>query len=105
MNYRPSTGRFIAAIILGLILGGILGEFLGFLLGWIGEVTGAGADNNLRILFVHPFDLDLGFADPAGFKLDLYMIKIRLGVGFRFNLASIIGMIGAIYVEKWSRNH
>ena len=104
MNRAP-TGRFVAAVVLGLVLGGILGEGLGFLFGWFGELAGAGWDNNLRNLFVKSvFDLDLGYSDPAGVKLDLNMLKFRFGFGFKFNLVSVLGMGLALYVEKWSRN-
>ena len=103
MNRAP-TGRFVAAIILGLVLGGILGEGLGFLFGWFGEMAGAGWDNNLRNLAVSGFNLDLGYSDPAGVKLDLNMLKFRFGFGFKFNLMSVLGMGLALYVEKWSRS-
>lgn len=100
---QSSTGRFAIAILLGLILGGIIGECGGFLLGWIGEITGAGWGNNLRTIMVRSFDLDLGYSDPAGIPIDLYLIKFRLGLGFKFNLASALGVVIALYIERWTR--
>ncbi len=101
MNRAP-TGRFVAAIVLGLLLGGILGECFGFFFGWVGELAGAGWDNNLRNLCVQSFDLDLGWANPL--KIDLNLVKFSLGLGIKFNLMSVLGMGLAVYVEKWSRS-
>ena len=39
-------------------------------------------------------------ASPA--VLDLYMIKLALGISFKFNVVSIIGMAISIYIMKWS---
>lgn len=100
---QNNTSRFLVAILLGLILGGVIGESLGFLFGWLGELTGAGWDNNMRAILTHSFDLDLGFDDPAGFPIDLYLLKFRLGLGLKFNLASLLGLAIALYIERWSR--
>jgi hypothetical protein len=102
---RNSLGRLILFIVLGLIIGGVLGECLGLLFGELGELMNAGGyDNIVRNFFVASFDLNLGFlgdkADPI--VINLYMIKLALGFGLKINVVSIVGMIVAIYIMKWS---
>ena len=50
------------------------------------------------------FDLNLGFlgdkANPV--IIDLYMVKFALGLGLKINVVSIVGMVLAIYIMKWS---
>ena len=90
-------------VVLGLILGGVLGESLGYLLGKIGEMSGGGADNPIRNFFVKALEIDLGYND-GGWALDLYLFKVRLGFGFKFNVVSLVGMGVALYMLKWWRN-
>jgi hypothetical protein len=66
-------------------------------------LTGAGWDNNLRAILTESFDIDLGFGEPQGFPIDLYMIKLRLGLALKFNLASFLGLFIAFYIERWTR--
>jgi hypothetical protein len=105
MTNRNSLGRLVLFIVLGLIIGGVLGECLGLLFGELGELMNAGGyDNIVRNFFVASFDLNLGFlgdkADPI--VINLYMIKLALGFGLKINVVSIVGMIVAIYIMKWS---
>ncbi len=96
-----SIARLIVFIFVGLIVGGILGESLGFLLGKIGVLSGGDIDNPIRNFFVYPLVIDLGAGDK-GFLLDLYMVKLRIGLGFKFNVCSILGMVISLYIMKWS---
>jgi hypothetical protein len=90
-------------VILGLIIGGVLGESLGYILGKFGEMSGGVADNPIRNFFVKALEIDLGY-NGGGWALDLYMFKVRLGLGFKFNVCSLLGMGGALYMLKWWRN-
>jgi hypothetical protein len=105
MYRRASTGRLVVFIFVGLIIGGVLGECIGLVFAQIGQLTSSGWDTPMRSVFVKGLDIDLGFADPKGFALDLYLIKLRLGFGLKINLISILGMGIALYLEKWSREH
>ena len=105
MTSKNTFGRLVLFIILGLIIGGVLGECLGLLFGELGELMNAGGyDNIVRNFFVASFPLELGFfgdkADPV--ILNLYLIKIALGVSLKINIVSIIGMVISIYIMKWS---
>ena len=102
MDKSASVGRLVVFIILGLVLGGILGEVLGLVLGQIGVLSGGDMNNPIRNFFVASFQPSLGIKDN-GILLDLYMIKIRLGLGFKFNVCSGIGMAISLYIMKWSK--
>lgn len=100
MRTRNGTGRLIVFILLGLILGGILGESFGLFLSQVGDFFQMGDKNFVRDLFVHSWELDLGIHN--GGILDLYLVKLRLGIAFKFNLVSILGVLGSLYIMKWS---
>lgn len=93
--------RLVVFILLGLVLGGILGEALGTVLGQIGEWSGGGADNPVRNFFVTSFEPSFGIKNSD--VIDLYMIKLRLGIGFKFNVSSALGLMASLYIMKWSR--
>jgi hypothetical protein len=101
MERRNSTTRLVVFIMVGLILGGVLGEVLGHVLGQIGVISGGGIDNPVRNFFVKAFEPSFGIKQSQ--VIDLYMIKLRLGLGLKFNVCSILGMIASLYVMKWSR--
>lgn len=98
-----SVGRLALFLFLGLLFGGILGESLGLLLGKLGEATHAGFHNNIRAVFVS-WLLDVGVGNSQPIVIDLYMIKLSFGFGFRMNVASILGAGLALYMMKWSGN-
>ena len=103
MRQDNSTVRLIIFILLGLVFGGILGESFGLLLGEIlGEISSAGVNNPVSSFFTKSWNLDMGINN--GGVIDLYMIKIRLGISFKFNILSIIGVIISLHVMKWSGN-
>ncbi len=103
MNQRPSNVRVFLFTILGLIIGGILGEALGALLGVIGEWANMGYDNSIRQVFIAAFEPSIGYNNPEGVAIDLYLIKFKFGFGFRFSFVSILGLFVAYHIEKWSR--
>ena len=104
MTHKSNFPRLVLFIVLGLIIGGILGECLGLLFGELGELMNAGGyDNIVRNFFVAAFNFNIGVGDgQAPVFIDLYMVKLALGFGLKFNVCSVVGMIVAIYIMKWS---
>jgi hypothetical protein len=100
-----SLTRVLAFAILGLLLGGFLGEFLGWILGTLGELSGWVYENHIRELFVHAFTFSIGFDQPEGVIIDLAILKFKLGFAFKINLASVLGLLLAVYIERWSRQN
>lgn len=101
MTRKTNLGRLILFVVLGLLLGGILGECLGLLFGTLGELMNAGGQNNIvRNFFIAAFNLNIGIDKPI--VIDLYMVKFVLGFGLKLNFVSIIGMVIALYIMKWS---
>jgi len=100
-----SVVKIALFIFLGLIFGGILGEVLGLFLGQMGVISGGEANfnNPIRSLFVTAFQPSIGLNQGEGLILDLYLIKIRFGIGLKLNLCSILGVVLSLYVMKWSR--
>ncbi len=103
MGNNSGTVRLVVFILAGLILGGILGEVLGLVLGQIGVLSGGDMNNVIHNFFVTAFEPSVGIKDN-GVLIDLYMVKIRLGLGFKFNVCSFLGMFASLYVMKWSKN-
>ena len=101
-----NIGRIMVFTLLGLIFGGILGESLGWLFGYIGTLMNAGGEDNVvRNFFIKPWELKLGYLeDGEPLLIDLYMLKFNLGVTFRLNIVSIIGVVISLYLMKWSGN-
>lgn len=99
---NQSIGRILAFGFLGLILGGILGESLGMLLGQIGEMLDIGADNIVRNTFIHAFEFGFGMDPAQPTVVDLYLVKFSLGLAFKFNIMSAVGLVVSFYIMKWS---
>ncbi len=103
MERNKNLGLIVLFVVLGLIAGGVLGEALGYILGKFGEMSGGSFDNPIRNFFVKAFDLDLGF-NQNGWALNLYLVKVRLGLGFKFNVCSLLGLGLSFYILKWWRS-
>jgi len=101
-----NIGRIIVFMLLGLIFGGILGESLGWLFGYIGTLMNAGGEDNVvRNFFIKAWELKIGYLeDGRPLLIDLYMLKFNLGITFRLNIVSIIGVVISLYMMKWSGN-
>lgn len=99
------TGRTIVFVLLGLVLGGFLGEVLAVGSAHLGEVSGAGRENVVYLLLSKFMAVDAGFGLPPStdFVLDLFIVKIRLGLAFKLNIGCIPGLLLSLYLEKWSR--
>ncbi len=102
MRGNNGVARLTIFILLGLVLGGICGEVLDLVLGQIGVIAGGGYNNPIRNFFVHAWQPSVGL-DGDGWVLDLYMVKLRFGLGFKFNTCSIAGVLASLYVMKWSK--
>jgi hypothetical protein len=101
-----SIVRLIVFIVLGLILGGILGESLGWLFGHLGTLMNAGGEDNVvRNFFVKALELNVGYSNTGEpLLIDLYMLQFNFGFTLRLNIVSIIGVVVALYMMKWSGN-
>lgn len=103
MERNKNLGLVILFIFLGLIIGGVLGESLGYILGKFGEMSGGSFDNPIRNFFVKALDINLGYKEN-GWAVDLYLVKLRFGLGFKFNVCSLLGMGVSFYIMKWWKN-
>ncbi len=80
-----NTVWFIAVVVVGALLGTFLGKFIGI-------VMPAGA---IRDLFAT--ELSAGLS-PA--VLDLKVMELTLGCMLKFNICSVLGIIGAALIFK-----
>ena len=69
-------------ILSGVVVGGLLGELASHVdfLSWLA------------------YGEEFGLATPV--ELDLQVIKVTFGLGFKINIASIIGIVLAIFIYK-----
>jgi len=101
----PQIGRTVIFVLLGLVLGGFVGQILAVGSAHLGEISGAGRENVVYLLLSKFGAVDTGFGLPPSteFVLDLFIVKIKLGLAFKFNIGCIPGLILSLYLEKWSR--
>ncbi len=69
-------------ILSGLVIGGLLGKLA----------------SNISWLWWLSFEESFGLQDPL--VLDLSVLKLTFGLAFRINVASIIGMVLAIFIYR-----
>lgn len=69
-------------ILAGIVVGGLLGELA----------------SNIEFLSWLSYGQQFGFTSPI--ELDLNVIKLTFGLIFKINIASIIGIILAIFIYK-----
>ncbi|SFB31603.1 DUF4321 domain-containing protein [Clostridium frigidicarnis] len=82
-DLKGKAGLSLVLIILFAILGNLLGELLG---------------NNIQTLtFLKEF-YSIGFTEPL--TLDLGIVSTTLGITFKLNIMSMLGIIFAIFVVK-----
>jgi hypothetical protein len=90
---KKKLSTLIFVVVVGMVLGAVLHQL-------IGSILPAGAPKSF---FTKNFiDISFGFGDDA-LLLDLYMIKIKLGIKFIFNAMSIVGLIISVYLFRWYR--
>lgn len=83
---KRSYGTLIVFVIIGAILGGIIGDLL----------TGVDALSGVIPYLVHTYPV----LDMTPATLNLYVIKLTVGLSFTPNLMSILGMVIAIILFR-----
>jgi len=81
-----SYGTLVIYIVIGAVLGGLLGELL----------SSVEALSSLMPYLKNPYPV----LDIVPSVLDLYVIKLTLGLAFSPNLMSIIGVVAAVWIFK-----
>ena len=101
----PRVGRTIVFVLLGLVVGGFIGEILAVGSAHLGEISGAGRENVVYLLLSRFGAVDAGFGLPPSseFVIDLFIVKVKLGIAFKLNIGCIPGLLLSLYLEKWSR--
>lgn len=90
MNEKPlSTLVFI--VIIGMIIGSVLGQAIGGLL----------PESTPKSFLLGSYSPNFGFDSAGPFLIDLYVIKIKMGLQFTFNIISLIGMALSVYLFRW----
>jgi hypothetical protein len=86
MVYKEKSPLILIAILLaGLVIGGVLGDYLG---GW-----------NRELQFLQS-GFKLGSENNNIFQIDLGILKMSFGFLLKVNVASALGIIAAIFVNK-----
>lgn len=104
---KVTLSRILVFAFIGLITGGILGETLGWLFFELGKLANTPPEHNYayNLLVKAFFSPSFGFGNPEGLVVDLYMIKFKIGLALKLNAASLLGLLIAFYIERWSRAH
>jgi hypothetical protein len=89
MRDKP-LGVLIFVVFIGLIIGSVLGQIVG---GLLPECTP-------KTFLLGSYSPSFGFGDQA-FLIDLYVIKMKLGLQFTFNIIGLIGMAVSVYIFRW----
>lgn len=76
--------------LMGLIIGSILGQIIGDIL----------PESTPKTFLIGSYSPSFGFNGDT-LLLDLYVIKIKLGIKFTFNIIGIIGMAISVYIFRW----
>lgn len=79
---EKNTLVFIVFILCGIVIGGLLGE-LSKSVNWLNWLS---------------YGQSFGFSDP--FTLDLGVMQLTLGLMIKINIASIIGIVIAVFVYR-----
>ena len=83
---KRSYGTLIVFVIIGAILGGIIGDLL----------TGVDALSGVMPYLFHTYPV----LDMTPATLNLYVIKLTVGLSFTPNLMSILGLVIAIILFR-----
>ena len=78
----------------GIVVGGLLGELASNVnfLSWLAYGQEFGLST--------PITLDLGVVQLTPIELNLNVVKLTFGLMFKINIASIIGIVLAIFIYK-----
>ena len=83
---KRGIGILIISIILGMIIGSLIGEVIGF-------ICPAGV---VKQFFTK--SVVTGFGPML---IDLVVIKLNVGLHFKINITSILGIVIAVYYFRW----
>lgn len=89
MRDKP-LGVMIFVVLVGLIIGSVLGQVIGNLL----------PESTPKAFLISSYSPSFGFGDQA-FLIDLYVIKIKMGLQFTFNIIGLIGVAISVYIFRW----
>ena len=81
----------VVVIITGFVVGSILGQALGLLL----------PESTPKAFLLESYSPSFGFASDGPMIIDLFVIKLKLGVQFTFNIVGVIGVAVASYIFRW----
>ncbi|MBL8025610.1 MAG: DUF4321 domain-containing protein [Fibrobacteres bacterium] len=81
----------LVIIVTGFIVGSILGQALGLLL----------PESTPKAFLLESYSPSFGFLDNGPLIIDLFVIKIKFGVQFTFNIVGVIGVAVASYIFRW----
>ncbi len=90
MKNKPLS-VLIVVIITGFIIGSLLGSALGALL----------PDSTPKSFLLESYSPSFGFLSEGPLLIDLFVVKIKLGVQFTFNVIGIVGVAVAAYIFRW----
>jgi ABC-type antimicrobial peptide transport system permease subunit len=85
MNKR-SIALLVISIIVGMLLGSLLGELVAF-------VCPAGVVKDFFLKSITP--------ECGPFTVNLLVVTFTLGIGFKLNIASVLGVFIAVYYLRW----
>jgi len=83
---KRSTGMLLTFMLVGGLLGGVFSEILVFF----------SPNGVLREAFLRSFQIGI----PPPVTLDLHIISLTVGLEFKINLLSIVGIVLGLYTYK-----
>jgi hypothetical protein len=90
MNEKPLS-TLVFVVIIGMIIGAVLGQAIGNLL----------PESTPKSFLLGSYAPSFGFSESGPFLIDLYVIKIKMGLQFTFNIISLVGMALSVYLFRW----
>ncbi len=89
MRHKYSIGWFLVAVFVGAVIGTALGEIIGLLL----------PESVAKEFFLRAATFGTNPENPP--TLNLGIIMLTLGIGFKINAIGVIGIIVSAYVVRW----
>jgi len=89
---EKSLGLLVLVVFVGLVIGSVLGQLVGAFL----------PESTPKAFLLGSYSPSFGFDDDA-MLINLYVIKLKLGLQFTFNIMGLIGLAIAVYMFRWYR--
>jgi len=83
-----------------MLIGGAVGEIFTLVFTSIAKAISASPDNPALLLLTGSFTPSFGF-EGGDFILNLYVLKIKFGLGIKINLGAILGIALSSYIFHW----